>query len=525
MINDTILELFKKNLASYQKGINVFVLKVCCSGGILGVLFFCLLKIMGVLEKLEWSNIISFALMSVINLSVPMLFYFIVVRRNDRLLFVNIFKYVLITCATVNYMALITYVPYYEMWSSIFLVFFLSSFYLEVNCVIYSIGLSIAAIVLAILTGNPYFMPQSDTYRELLIRGLGFSFGAICSIITATLSKKLLMRSSKSELESSQSLNDLEAVMYKATEISDKLYEAGLSISALANQQNEASEEIAHRSSSVLEEATGTAKNVEESVRLIQALVNDVRFNMDKMSQLEDSSKNLQQVANEGKTSINTAVDKIGGIKSSVSISSVSVKELNQKANEIDTVVAYIRQIADQTNMLALNASIEAARAGEHGKGFAVVAEEIRKLAEQSHNSLKAISGTLSEILSYSNKVDLLMEESVIKVDEGVEIVSQSDTYYQKIIDTLSGTLNLLTEISRLSEGQLEESGALNNFIQIVNNSAQSTSESIEGVAASTQESFAASEELIKMANQVNKLAGDLLSTVKNTNAALTQTP
>lgn len=516
MINDSIHRLFEKNLTEYQKEINLFVLKVCCSGGVMGVLFFCFLKILGVLNKLEWSAIISFALMSAINLSVPMLFYFIVVRRNDKVIFINIFKYVLITCATVNYMALISYVPYYEMWGSIFLVFFLSSFYLEVNCVLYSIGLSIAVIVLAILTGNPYFMPQSDTYRELLIRGLGFSFGAICSVITASLSKKLLMRSSKSESESSRSFSNLEAIMNRATGISDKLYEAGLSISALANQQNEAGEDIAHKSSSVLEEATGTAKNVEESVRLIQALANDVRFQMNKMSELINSSENLQQVANDGKTSINTAVEKIEGIKKSVTTSSVSVKELNQKANEINKIVGYIRQIADQTNMLALNASIEAARAGEQGKGFAVVASEIRNLAEQSHESLKIISGTLSEILSQSNKVDLLMEESVTRVDEGVDIISQSDSYYQRIIDTLGNTMNLFTELSRLSERQLDESDSLNNFIQIVNHSAISTSESIEGVAASTQESFAASEELIKMANQVNKLAEDLLNTVKS---------
>jgi len=516
MINDSVQKLFRRNLTAYQKDINLFILKVCCCGGILGVLFFSFLKILGILNKLEWSGIINFMVMSVINLSIPLLFYFIIVRRSEKTLYVNIFKYILITCATVNYMALITYIPYYEMWGSIFLVFFLSSFYLEVNCVIYSIGLSIAVVLFAILAGNPYFLPQSDTYRELLIRGLGFCFGATCSVITAILSKKLLMRSSKSEYETSQAFHDLEAIMNKATDISGKLYEAGLSISALANQQNEASEDIALKSSNVLEEASGTAKNVEESVRLIQALVNDVNHNMDKISELEDSSRKLRQVASEGKTSINTAVEKIEGIKSSVSISSESVKELNHKANEIDSIVAYIGQIAGQTNMLALNASIEAARAGEQGRGFAVVAEEIRKLAEQSHEYLKTISTTLREILSCSNKVDLLMEDSVAKVDEGVEIVKLSDDYYQRIIDTLGSTLDLFAEISNLSKAQLEGSEALNSFIQTVNHSAQSTTESIEGVAASTEESFAASEELKKTADQVNKLAEDLLSTVKN---------
>lgn len=515
MLNDTIQGLFKKNLTEYQKEINLFVLKVCLSGGIMGVLFFCGLKLLGILNKLEWSDIIGFSIMSAINLSVPMLFYFLFVRRRDRNLFVNIFKYILITCATINYFALITYIPYYEMWSSIFLVFFLSSFYLEVNCVVYSIALSVIVCLTAFLTGNPYFMPQSDTYRELLVRGLGFGFGAICSIITAGLSKKLLMRSSKSESESSRALYNLEAIMEKATTISGHLSEAGMSISILANQQNAASEEIANKSSEVLEEAAGNAKSVEESAGLVQALVNDISFNMEKISELKESSRKLQDVANDGKISVNDAVERIEGIKDSVSISSISAKELNQRANEIDTVVMYIRNIADQTNMLALNASIEAARAGEHGKGFAVVAAEIRNLAEQSHESLKIISNTLGEIFSHSKKVDLLMEESVLKVDQGVEIVKLSDSYYQKIIDTLSVTLNLLSEISKLSEEQLEESGTLNSFIQAVSNTARSTSQNVESVAASTQESFAASEELIRTAELVNSLARELLSTVK----------
>jgi methyl-accepting chemotaxis protein len=515
-MNDLIHGLFKKNLTAYQEEINLFVLKVCLAGGIMGILFFCGLKLTGILGKLEWPGIIGFGIMSAINLSIPTLFYFAVVRRKrENPLFVNIFKYLLITCATVNYFALITYVPYYEMWTSIFLVFFLSSFYLEISCVIYSIILSILACLVAILIGNPYFMPQSDAYNELLIRGLGFSFGAICAVITAVLSKKLLMRSSKSEYEVTRSLRNIQEMVRKATEISGNLSDAGASIAVLANQQNEASEEIAHKSSSVLEGATNTAKSVEESAGLVQGLVNDIRFSMEKISALKESSIKLQQVANDGRSSINDAVSRIEGIKESVSASSESARELNLRANEIDTVVEYIRQIADQTNLLALNASIEAARAGEHGKGFAVVANEIRVLAEQSHNSLKVISGTLSQILSHSRNVDLLMEESVSKVDEGVEIVKLSDEYYRKIIDTLTVTLEQFVEISGLSEAQLEESGALNNFIRTVNHSAHTTSQSVESVAASTQESFAASEELLGTADHINKLANELLNTVR----------
>ncbi len=509
------LDFFSKNLSDYHKEINLFVLKVCLSGGILGVLFFCTMKALGILSRLEWDNILKFGIVSVINIFVPMLFYFLAVRGTDKKILITIFKYLLITCATVNYYSLVSFIPYYEMWGSIFLVFFLSSFYLEINSVIYAIVLAAVVCGIEILTGNKYFLPQSDTYTELLVRGLGFSFGAICSIITAILSKKLLMRSSESEYESNQAYNNLKEIVGQATAISHNLSEAGISISALADQQNKASEEIAQRSSGMLEGVVETAKSVEESTVLVDLLVKNINSSIDKISVMDESSKSLQNAANDGKASVNSAVAKINFIKDSVISSSESARELYVKAKEIDSVVEFIRQIADQTNMLALNASIEAARAGENGKGFSVVANEIKLLAEKSHESLKIISVTLSEILTHSKKVDELMGESVANVEEGVEIIKTSDTFYQEIIETLAHTIKMLSEIRSLSESQLTESKSLNNFIQKVSITAQTTSRSVEGVAASTEESFAASEELMTTANLVNKMSGELLDTVK----------
>ncbi len=510
------IAFFSKNLSDYHKEINLFVLKVCLAGGILGVLFFCAMKALGILSRLEWSNILKFGILSLINISIPMLFYFLVVRRTDKKILVNIFKYLLITCATVNYYALVSFIPYYEMWSSIFLVFFLSSFYLEINSVLYAIVLSIIVCAIEILTGNKYFMPQDGTYTELLVRSLGFGFGAVCSIITAVLSKKLLMRSSKSEYESNQSYINLKEIIDQATEISNNLSNAGLSISALASQQNKASEEIAQKSSGMLEEVVETARSVEESTVLIDQLVQNIRSSMEKISVMGESSKALQNIANDGKDSIGNAVAKINSIKESVIVSSGSSRELYAKAKEIDSVVEFIRQIADQTNMLALNASIEAARAGENGKGFSVVANEIKQLADKSHESLKIISVTLSEILTHSQKVDELMEESVVNVEEGVEIVKTSDSFYQEIIETLTSTIKMLSEIGQLSESQLTESQSLNKFIQRVSSTASLTSQSVESVAASTEESFAASEELMSTANHINTISVELLNTVKN---------
>lgn len=508
------LDLFRKNLSDYQKEINIFVLKVCVSGGILGVLFFCLMKALGILNRLEWNDILRFGVMSIINITIPFLFYLLAVRKSSRQVTVKLFKYLLITCATVNYYALVSTIPYYEMWGSIFLVFFLSSFYLELNSVLFAIFLAIIVCVIEIVTGNKYFMPQSGEISELLVRGLGFSFGATCSIITAMLSKKLLMRSSKSEYEANQSFINLKKIIDQATAISHNLSQAGLSISTLAGQQNKASEAIAQRTSDMLNGVAETASSVEKSTVLVDSLVKNVNQSIQKIYNLDSSSKELKRVANDGKISVRDAVEKISIIKESVITSSDSARELSAKAQDINSVVEFIKQIADQTNMLALNASIEAARAGENGKGFAVVANEIRLLAEKSHESLKIIARTLNEIQSHSKKVNELMEVSVTNVEEGVQLIETSDNYYQRIIETLMNTTDILAEISHLSEGQLSESKELNEFIQMVHNTALTNAQNFESVAASTEESFAASEELAGTAEQISDMSGELLEVV-----------
>lgn len=128
MTKHAIHGLFEKNLTEYQKEINLFVLKVCLSGGVLGLMFFCGMKATAILDRIDWPDISKFGIMSLINLAIPTLFYFIVVKKNNKNTYVNIFKYILITCAAVNYYSLISCIPYYEMWSSIFLIYFLSSF-------------------------------------------------------------------------------------------------------------------------------------------------------------------------------------------------------------------------------------------------------------------------------------------------------------------------------------------------------------------------------------------------------------
>lgn len=508
-----VKDLFSKNLTDYQEEINSFVLKVCTSGGIMGILFFVGLKITNVLERLTWNNVINFSIFSIANLLIPAIVYLLFHKTMNKTLFVKLFKYTLIFCATVNYYVLVINIPYREMWGSIFLVFFLSSFYLEVGTAVYCIVLAFLACVLSFFTSN-YFHPQSDVFSEFLVRGMGLSFGATCAVITAFLSKKLLMRSTTSEFHSHQSFKELELVINQARATSQMLSQASSQIAALAVQQNAASEITSKNSMEVSDGAVETANSVKEGSVLLDRLSGNIHSVQNKINVLVQVSKDLQKSALESRDSIFEATKQVVGVKESVATTSQSTRELDLKAKEISNVVEFIRQIADQTNLLALNASIEAARAGEHGKGFSVVAEEIRKLAEQSHKSLTAITNTITEILQYSEHVEKLMGSSVSMVEDGAAIIQQSMSTYQNINEHLLLAITSLSEVKQMSEIQLEESQTASDFMRKVSSIAVKTSQNIEHMASSTQESFAASEELLKAAQSLEDMARDLHSII-----------
>ncbi|MDP4094734.1 MAG: methyl-accepting chemotaxis protein, partial [Bacillota bacterium] len=358
------------------------------------------------------------------------------------------------------------------------------------------------------------YVPQGNVLSELILRGLSISFGFSGAMLTIMYSRKLLIKSSKSEYDAQNSLQELETVFAEAKKISEQLADSSGQIAALASEQNASCETMAATSTEVSAGASETASSISESFDLVSNLKTGIEFTLDNTNNSVEISKKLQETAYEGKISILNASEKIIGIKSSVEVTSKSAKELDAKTKEIDSVVESIQQIVKQTNLLALNASIEAARAGENGKGFAVVADEIRNLAEQSQNSLKVITKTLGEISMHSNKVDTLMAASVSEVDEGVAIINMSNEYYQKIINNLALTIESLQKVNELSREQLEKTRSVNEFMEKVNGIAGKTSANVDCMASSTQENYAVSEELFRTAQTLDEISSKLIKII-----------
>ena len=286
-------------------------------------------------------------------------------------------------------------------------------------------------------------------------------------------------------------------------------------LTAQADQTSQSINHVAENTVAMAEYASEQSDTVEE----LQNVVDEMSAKMDELHEsakkMDEVAKTSQQKALDGKEKVDFAIEQIQMIEKQVNKSAEVVDTLGKRSKEIGNIIDTISAIADQTNLLALNAAIEAARAGEHGRGFAVVADEVRKLAEQSADAAKNISELIKQIQSDTESAVEEMKIGNSSVKEGSESVLQTGEAF-KIIEEQVNTLNQNVQRSiQHIDAVNSTSHTILKAIESVQKNSQKSAEDAQNISASTEEQAATMHEMADASNQLAILAQNLQNEVQ----------
>ncbi len=292
-----------------------------------------------------------------------------------------------------------------------------------------------------------------------------------------------------------------------ATDFSNKLVE---NIKKTTNLSEEV-DELTEKTSKLVGEISESISEVNSGIEEISSGAENVAKNA---ARLAEGAESLKQKGQQASSSIQKLADKISLLSTASAEAMATMDKLVQMSQQIEIVTNTISSIAEQTNLLALNAAIEAARAGEAGRGFAVVADEIRKLAEESRKSTQTISNTLKEIRDLTNSVAKggghISEElkSIVKVME--ETVQDIGEIVQEI-DKFSSFTNDLAATSEEQSGAVQEIAAATDKIvrnvEVLKDALSRVSSAVEQQASETKSLSTAADELNRIVSDLQQLA------------------
>jgi methyl-accepting chemotaxis protein len=365
---------------------------------------------------------------------------------------------------------------------------------------------------------------------------LATTFNALLEQTQGTVASYVRCQESLTELivrlkqASSQVLDASEALASTATEVEASSDEVDSTMKQVAN----ASTQAARGAAEVARGSASQAQAIGVGSQGIQSLANsigDVALDAKKVAKAAETAG---AAAAEGTQAMEASMKGMNAIRETVAHSAGVIDTLGSSSQKIGTIVQTINEIAEQTNLLALNAAIEAARAGEAGRGFAVVADEVRKLAERSGSATEEIAGLISEIQSHTAKAVESMRSGTQEVESQTKVAESTSEVFERIRALIESVKDGVEEIQTSTESMAQASDGVSRSVAdvaaVVEQSSAAAEElaassdevsaSVETVSAAVQQQSSAARGLVQSSEQLRTLSRELQAAVSTFNVS-----
>lgn len=311
-------------------------------------------------------------------------------------------------------------------------------------------------------------------------------------------------------LHSNNVIGSLKDVICQIGNTSDVIEESTTKLDRMAEQTSNASEDVARSMGDMAHGATSQASEtqaVSDAVIRIGEGIEETGSAVAKLMSIADQMRTAGQEGVDSAEELKTISEKV---KAQIAVIYEQTNTTNESAQEIHKATELISSIANETNLLALNASIEAARAGESGRGFAVVAEQIKNLAEQSNQSAKTIEGIINNLLADTQQAVKTMNTVDAIIGFQADKVEMTKHVFDKVNKGLQVTIEGVESIAQSTQILDDAKGQVMSSVESLSAIAEQYAASTQETAASAEELAATISEIKNATSRLNQVADDL---------------